>query len=66
MSKDFGDHAQMTMADWELAFKKLLQLHLISVPSDFYEDELPFKHASELTEKFQKQEEENLRKIHDQ
>ena len=66
VSKDFSDHAQMTMADWELAFKKLLQLHLISVPSDFYEDELPFSDTNELTEKFQKQEEENLRKIHDQ
>ena len=52
VSKDYGDHALMTMADWELAFKKLLNLHLISVPSDFYEDELPFKDPSDLTEKF--------------
>ena len=36
------------------------------MPADFYEDELPFRDPSDLTEKFQKQEEENLRKIHDQ
>ena len=57
---DFSDHSKMTDADWEHRFEQLLDLHLINVPHDFYEDQLFFKKPEELKGMFAKTEEENL------
>ena len=54
----------MTPADWEYAFKTLLDLHLIRVPNDYYDEKLYFKDPDELTKKFSKLEDENLQMIH--
>ena len=65
-NKDYSDHAKMTQADWEYAFTTLLELHLVKVPDDFYEDSLYFNDPKKLKQMFGKLEEENLRKIHQQ
>ncbi len=62
--KDYSDHAKMTPADWDQAFEKLLKLHLVRVPDDFYDDQLYFTDPKKLKQMFAKLEDENLRKIH--
>ena len=43
-----------------------MKLSLIDVPSDYYRDELFFTKPQELMEIFQKLEDDNLSKIHEQ
>ena len=62
--KDYSDHSKMTDEDWSNRFDDLLDLYLIRVPEDHYEDKLTFTDPEELKEIFAKIEEDNLQKIH--
>ena len=59
-------HAQIPHHEWERRFEQLMKLSLIDVPSDYYRDELFFTKPQELMEIFQKLEDDNLSKIHEQ
>ena len=63
-SKDYSDHSKMKAQDWELAFNTLLELHLIEVTPDYYQDELYFTNTKVLKDLFDKLELDNLQMIH--
>ena len=54
----------MKAQDWELAFNTLLELHLIEVTPDYYQDELYFTNTKVLKDLFDKLELDNLQMIH--
>lgn len=47
-------------ADWEIRFGELLELNLIQLPDEYYEDELYFKNTEDLEDLFTDLEEKNL------
>ena len=47
-------------ADWEIRFGELLELNLIQLPDEYYEDELYFKNTEDIEDLFTDLEEKNL------
>ena len=60
---NLSDHGKMTAADWDHAFTRLLESHLINVPNGYYEDSLFFTDPNRLTGMFTDMETENLQMI---
>ena len=50
----------MTAEDWEYRYEQLLDLHLVDVPANYYDDTLFFSDPEDLKQIFSKIEEENL------
>ena len=59
-------HKEITHEEWEFRFKQLMELSLIEVPENYYQDVLYFTNPADLMAIFSKLEEDNLSKIHDQ
>jgi len=50
----------MTPQDWALRFEQLLDLYLIDVDDNYYNEQLPFTDPMELEYKFEALETQNL------
>lgn len=50
----------MTASDWDKRFDQLFELYLIDVDDDYFDEEMPFKDPSQLEDKFETLEMENL------
>lgn len=66
--EDYNDtkfqRPKMTEEDWENKFNYCLEHFLVNVQSDFYDEEIQFKHPDDISEKFSELEEQNLFIIH--
>lgn len=52
--------SQMTAADWDHRFEQLFDLYLIDVDDDYFNEEMPFKDPSQLEDKFETLQTQNL------
>ena len=57
-------HASIPDEEWEYRFNQLMDLNLIDVPDNYYDDRLFFSNPDEIKQFFDKLEEDNLSKIH--